>query len=60
MKSNPQQLSEQFACCPAEQKEYEIDGQIYKVTRHFTGDKNINQVIYSLAETCADRDAGLI
>lgn len=50
---------EQYASCPKEQKIYEIDGKKYTVTRHFTGDKNINQVAMELAISRANREMGL-
>ena len=59
MINSPQQLIVQYASCPESQTEYETDGKKYKVTRHFTGDKSINQVIYSIAESRADREMGL-
>lgn len=55
----PEQLIEQYASCPTEQNVYEIDGKKYTVTRHFTGDKNINQVVAELAISRANREMGL-
>ena len=59
MKKIPQQLIKQYASCPISQNEYGSDGKKFTVIRHFTGDKNINQVIYRLAQDRADREMGL-
>ena len=59
MKIDPQQLIVQFAYCPTSQNQYEIDGKKFTVTRHFTGDKDINSAVYALAESRADRETGI-
>ena len=59
MNQKPEQLMEQYASCPAQQTTYEIDGRKYTVTRHFTGDKKINEVIAELAVSRANREMGL-
>ena len=53
------QLIQRNASCPTSKKEYEFGGKKYAVTRHFTGDKNINRVIGELAVTRANREMGL-
>ena len=58
MNKNLRQLTEEYACCPTSQNDYEIDGKKYAVTRHFTGDKDINRIIYELAISRADRETG--
>lgn len=54
-----EQLLRQYSSCPTEQREYDIDGKKYAVTRHFTGDKDINQSILELAISRANREMGL-
>ena len=38
---------------------YVIDGKRYTVIRHFTGDKNINQVVAELAISRVNREMGI-
>ncbi len=59
MKADIKQLIEQYANCPSETSVYEIDGKIYTVVSHFTGDKDIKKVIAALAESRAKREMGL-
>ena len=58
MNKSPQQLIKLYAACPISQKEYEIDGKKYMVTRRFTGDKDINKLITELAVSRANRESG--
>ena len=44
-----QEMNEQFKDCPVQVNEYEVDGRIYRVTSHFTGEKDINDVMYNYA-----------
>ncbi|MDE7083591.1 MAG: hypothetical protein K2O89_07845 [Clostridia bacterium] len=53
-------MIERYKSCPKCEREYVIDGKKYIVTRHFTGDKNINQVVAELAVRRANREMGLI
>ncbi len=55
----PKQLIEQYALCRAEKNVYVIDGKKITVVRRFTGEKNINRVIYELAVSRACREMGL-
>ena len=55
----PVQLIGQYASCRTECNVYELDGKKYTVTRHFTGDKNLNQVVAELAVSRANREMGL-
>lgn len=48
-KSNAEELNEQFKDCPTEKKEYEIDGRKYIVVSHFTGQKDLDEVVYKNA-----------
>lgn len=59
MNKTLQQLIEQYAFSPSTQRKYEKDGNKYTVTRHFTGDKNINQVVYEIAVSRANKEMGL-
>ncbi|MDE7296780.1 MAG: hypothetical protein K2N84_05885 [Clostridia bacterium] len=59
MKQTPQQLIKRYASCPSQENAYDLDGKKYTVTRCFTGDKNINQVIAELAVSQANRDMRL-
>lgn len=52
-KKTMQEMNEQFKDYPVQQNEYEVDGRIYRVTSHFVGNKNINDVILQYAETRA-------
>ena len=42
-------MNEQFRDCPVQVNEYEVDGRKYRVTSHFTGNRNINDVMYNYA-----------
>ena len=59
MNRKPEQLIKQYASCPQQQTVYEIDGRKYTVTRHFTGDKKINEAAMQLAVNRANREMGL-
>lgn len=59
MNKSTEQLIEQYLSCPSEQNVYEYDGKKYTVTRHFTGNKNINRVIEELAVNRVNREMGL-
>ncbi|MCM1316363.1 MAG: hypothetical protein NC244_13450 [Alistipes senegalensis] len=48
-----QEMNEKFKCCPVQINEYEVDGKLYRVTSHFVGNKNINDVILEYAESRA-------
>lgn len=43
------EMNEQFKDCPVQVNEYEVDGRIYKLTSHFIGEKDINDVMYNYA-----------
>lgn len=53
------QLIELSADCPEEKAYYEVEGKKYTIIRHFTGEKDINQVIAELAVSRANREMGL-
>lgn len=48
-KRTMQEMNEQYKDCPVQVNEYEMDGRIYRVTSHFIGDRDINDVMYSYA-----------
>ena len=48
-----QEMNEKFRGCPVQINEYEVDGKLYRVTSHFVGNKNINDVILKYAESRA-------
>jgi len=52
-------LIERYASCPSEQNGYELSGGKFTVTRHFTGEKDINKVVAELAVSRAERETGL-
>ncbi|MDE6441636.1 MAG: hypothetical protein K2L12_02660 [Clostridia bacterium] len=58
MNKKPEQLIRQYSSCPTQQKVYETDGREYIVTRHFTGEKDINQVVFEIAVNRANRETG--
>lgn len=43
------ELNEKYAACPVRVSEYEINGKKYKVHSHFTGEKDIDDVINNIA-----------
>lgn len=53
-----EQLTEKYASCPVSPAVYEENGAIFTVTRHFTGDKNINKTVAELAVSQANREMG--
>ncbi len=48
-----QEMNEQFKDCPIQQNVYEVDGKLYRVTSHFVGDNDINDVMLRYAENRA-------
>ena len=48
-----QEMNEQFRNCPIHVNEYEVDGKLYRVTSHFIGDDDINDVMLRYAENRA-------
>lgn len=48
-----QEMNEQFRNCPFQVNEYEVDGKLYRVTSHFVGDNDINDVMLCYAENRA-------
>lgn len=54
-----EQLIKDYEVCPKSQREYAIGGESFVVTRHFAGEKDVNQAIAELAFSRADREMGL-
>ena len=48
-KRTMQEMNEQYKDCPVQVNQYEVDGRIYRVTSHFIGDKDIDDVMYEYA-----------
>ena len=53
------ELKEKFRDMPTSQKTYEIDGVSYIVVSHYTGKKDIDEVMTGIAEHRAYADFGL-
>ena len=54
-----EQLREAFADAPTSQREYVIRGKKYVVTSHYTGDKDVNEVLQRIAVNRVLKDMGL-
>lgn len=44
---------------PTSRRSYVIDGKLFDVTAHFTGDKDLNEIVKEIAVTRAERETGL-
>lgn len=47
--TNAKELGEQYKDCPTHTQEYEIEGRKYIVVSHFTGKKDLDEVVYKNA-----------
>lgn len=47
--SNAKELNEKYKDCPTKEKEIVIDGRKYIVISHFTGEKDLDKVVYKNA-----------
>lgn len=56
MKKSLEQLKAEYLSRPSSKAEYEIDENKYTVTRVFTEDRNLDKLIYNLAESRANRE----
>ena len=45
-KTNAKDLNEQFRDCPIQEREFEIEGRKYIVVSHYTGEKDLDEVVY--------------
>ena len=45
-KTNAKELNEQYRECPMQEKEFEIEGRKYIVVSHYTGEKDLDEVVY--------------
>ena len=59
MKKSLEQLIAQYAACPSSKKDYEFEKIKYTVTRHFTEQRDLDKLVYGLAESAADREINL-
>ena len=44
--TNAKELNEQYKDCPTQMMEIEIEGRMYTVISHFTGQKDLDDVVY--------------
>lgn len=47
--TNANELNEKFKDCPIQKTEIEIEGRKYIVVSHFTGKKDLDEVVYKNA-----------
>lgn len=47
--TNAKELNEQYKDCPTQMMEIEIEGRKYIVVSHFTGKKDLDDVVYKNA-----------
>ena len=47
--ANAMELNEKYRDCPTAEKEIVIDGRIYIVVSHFTGQKDLDNVVFQNA-----------
>ena len=47
--ANAKELNEKFTDCPTQMTEIEIEGRKYVVISHFTGQKDLDDVVYKNA-----------
>ena len=45
-KTNAKELNEQYRDCPTQEQEFEIEGRKYIVVSHYTGEKDLDEVVY--------------
>lgn len=44
--SNAKELNEQYKDCPTQEQEFEIEGRKYIIISHYTGKKDLDEVVY--------------
>ena len=59
MENRIERLQKQYKSRQTSKSEYLIGAKKYAVTRHFTGDKDINKLVIELATAQANREMGL-
>lgn len=47
--TNAKELNEHYKNCPTHEQMYEIEGRKYIVVSHYTGKKNLDEVVYKNA-----------
>lgn len=45
-KTNAKELNEQYRKCPTQEQKFEIEGRKYIVVSHYTGEKDLDEVVY--------------
>ncbi len=43
---NAKELNEQYKDCPTQEQEFEIEGRKYIIVSHYTGKKDLDEVVY--------------
>ncbi|MBO5571374.1 MAG: hypothetical protein J5926_01500 [Ruminococcus sp.] len=44
--ANAKELNEQYKDCPTQEQEFEIEGRKYIIISHYTGKKDLDEVVY--------------
>jgi hypothetical protein len=44
--ANAKELNEKFKDCPTQEQEFEIEGRKYIIVSHYTGKKDLDEVVY--------------
>ena len=44
--TNAKALNEQYKDCPTQEQEFEIEGRKYIIISHYTGKKDLDEVVY--------------
>ena len=47
--TNAKELNEHYNDCPTQEQEFEIEGRKYIIVSHYTGKKDLNEVVYKNA-----------
>lgn len=54
---NAKELNEQYKNCPTQEQEFEIEGRKYIIVSHYTGKKDLDEVVYKNAYNQAMNEA---
>ena len=44
--TNAKELNDKFKDCPTQEQEFEIEGRKYMIVSHYTGKKDLDEVVY--------------
>ena len=44
--ANAKELNDKFKDCPTQEQEFEIEGRKYIIISHYTGKKDLDEVVY--------------